>query len=212
MKEKVRKLTIILTNLFASAAFTVITPFYASVAERSGIPSSLVGFIFSLFPISSMILSLFLPKLMFLIGRNNILIIGLIFIGAGSVLVSFIENCNTTMAILLSILSRILSGAGCACETVTSLSILSSDYPEEFQKLAALIETFAGLGIIIGPLLGSVLFSFGGFSVSCRVMGIFVLGYIPLIFFVLGKSREYVIEEGAKISLWGLMKNFVIFK
>ena len=206
MRDCIRQYAIAMTNLYACSAFTVITPFYAAVAERSGIPSSLIGFIFSLFPISSVIFSFFLPSLMFKIGRNTILILGLTLIAAGCILVSFIEDLSPPLAITFSLISRILTGSGAACEAIASASILSSDYPDQFQRLAAIIEIFTGFGIIIGPLAGSVLFSFGGFAVSCRVIGLFVLSYIPIIFFVLGKSRHYVIEEKLKISIWELGK------
>jgi MFS family permease len=201
MKESLRAYAIVLTNFFASAGFTVITPFYPAVAERVGIPDSLIGVIFSAFPISSIILSIFLPKLMFSLGRNTVMIFGLILIGISNVLVSFLESFSPSSAIAVSFASRILSGSGAACEAVASTSILSSDYPEQFQGLIAMIEVFTGLGIITGPLVGSLLFSAGGFSLSCRIIGISVLLYVPFLLSIVGRSKLYVIDEKENISI-----------
>lgn len=212
MKESIRQYAIILTNLYAFAAFTVINPFYPAVAERSGIHPSLIGPIISLFPISSITISLLLPKFMFKFGRFSILIIGLMLIGCGNISVSIIEHHSSATAIILSILSRMLAGTGSGCIIVASNSILSSDYPEKFQSLAALTEFFIGLGIIIGPLVGSILFSIGGFFLSCFSIGVFVLSYIPVIWYLMGRSREYVIEDKVRISIWAMGKKSVRFK
>lgn len=201
MKEDIRAYAIVMTNFFASAGFTVITPFYPAVAERVGISDSIIGVIFSTFPLASIVVSLFLPKLMFSLGRNTILLSGLVLIGLSNLLISYMENFSAPVALSVSFLSRILSGSGAACESVASTSILSSDYPDRFQSLVALIEVFGGLGVIAGPLVGSLLFSLGGFSLSCKIIGISVLLYVPLLLSLLGRSKTYVIDESEKISI-----------
>lgn len=210
MRPWVRQYAIALTGLYACAAFTVITPFYPVVALRSGIPSSFIGLIFSAFPISSIITSMFLPKTMLLIGRHLTLILSLFLIGSGCILVSFIESLSPTMALIISLTSRIITGSGAACGVISSSSILSSDYPEKLQSLSAVIEFFIGLGTIIGPLAGSILYSLGGFALSCRIIGLSVYSYIPVIFLLLGKARKHVVKEKIKISIWEVCKKPVI--
>jgi MFS family permease len=210
MKDNIRAYAIVITNFFACAGFTVITPFYPAVADRVGIPDYIIGVIFSTFPIASIIVSLFLPKLMFSIGRSTILISGLALIGISSILISFLEDFSPTIALLVSFLSRFLTGSGAACASVASISILSSDYTENFQILVAMVEVFGGLGIIAGPLVGSLLFSIGGFSLSCKIIGVFVILYIPLLLTLLGKSKPYVIDKKEKISIRSMIVRPVI--
>ena len=169
MNETVRKLSICFTGLIAAASFLVISPFYTEKAIRQGIPRWLIGFIFSTFPIASLICAMWVPKLMFRIGRNKSIFIGLTCIASSNILISFLESCPTGTAIAISFISRAMSGAGAAHSFIASMAILISDYPTERPKLTALSETFVGAGLIIGPSFGSLLFMIGGFSMSYSV-------------------------------------------
>jgi MFS family permease len=53
--------------------------------------------------------------------------------------------------------------ASCAIQTV-SYSICTNFYPDKKEAMVGYIEAMTGIGLIMGPLIGSLLFSYGGYS------------------------------------------------
>lgn len=109
------------------------------------------------------------------IGRTSVLIAGTLLIAFSNILISFLESFTPTFAILFSFLSRMLSGFGSACCTISSTAILSSDYPDQVSALIAMVSICSGIGVTLGPVIGSLLYSVGGFSISCSIFGYIAL-------------------------------------
>ena len=64
--------------------------------------------------------------------------------------------------LVLSFVAQVCGGVGQGFLTTTSIAILTSTYTEERNKVMGLFETATGLGYLIGPLIGSGLYKFGG--------------------------------------------------
>jgi MFS family permease len=172
-------------------AVTVIFPFYSEVALMHGIPPWLIGFIYSSTPIASIIVSSLLTNYMQLIGRTRALLIGVTLIGLGNILISTIVLFSSTNAVIVSFLSRIVAGIGSAFYMITSYATMTSDYPEDKSKIIASIEIASGCGFIAGPFFGSLLFALGGFFCSSFFIGLILVAYTPLLYFIIGPSRPY---------------------
>ena len=212
MAESIRKIAICFTGLIAAAAFLVISPFYTAIAIRQGIPQWLIGFIFSTFPLASIVSAIWVPKLMFCLGRHNSMYIGVLFIGSSNILISFLESCSPGPAIAISFISRAMSGIGAAHNFIAAITILMSDYPAERAKLSAMSESFIGLGLIIGPSFGSLVFMVGGFSMSCRIIGLVTYAWIPVLFFLLGPQRIYhTTQTKEKLSIFAVVTKPVVY-
>jgi MFS family permease len=210
MKEILRIYTISATNLLASACFTIISSFYSSTALKSGVPEALIGVIFSTFPLFSIMTSFFVPFLMEKFSRSAILITGLVLISFSSMLISALESFEAPLSIVVSFASRAISGTGAAFEVIAANSILTSDYPENVQKIMALNEIFSCLGLILGPVVGSFIFVYGGFFVSCFSVGVVVLAYVPVLVLAVGRGNKYKIESRESISVGRLVIRPVI--
>ena len=196
MATLIRKGGIYLAVFIVCIAFTVISPFFSKVAIDQGVSESLIGFIFSATPVSSLFLSLFLSKFMQNIGRTVILISGLFLIGISNIILAFITFCSSgTTAFLISIFSRGIAGLGSSMGMIDSYSILTSDYPEHITQTIASVEIASGVGLVIGPTIGSIIFSIGGFFYSCIIIGLLVIGYLPILFCLVGKSKPYLASE-----------------
>ena len=195
MKDLLRKGGIGFTVLLTCAAFTVISPFYPSVALRQGVPHWLIGSIFSTFPVASLLLSFILPQIMQKVGRTVVLITGILLVSASNILISFLESFDPVQAIALSYTSRAISGFGSACCDISSTAILSTDYPSQVTALMAVINIFRGLGLIVGPIIGSLLFSIGGFSTSCRSFGFIGIIWAPIMYYLVGPSKTYAFSK-----------------
>ena len=71
----------------------------------------------------------------------------------------------------MSYLNRGLTGVADAACWSAVLSLLLQMFPDKVAKTMALTETSFGLGLMIGPALGSLLFEAGGFKLPFFVVG-----------------------------------------
>ena len=83
----------------------------------------------------------------------------------------------------LFLLSRVTLGLATGMIQATSLSIISSLFPESVVRMVGYLETGAGLGLTTGPLIGSSLFALWGFNTPFWTFcGIFLaLGFLSVI-------------------------------
>ncbi|OMJ74387.1 hypothetical protein SteCoe_26716 [Stentor coeruleus] len=195
MKDCIRKSGIFIGNLLVCASFTIVSPFYSKVAEDLGIEKWLIGVIYSSCPTASLLISFFLQPFMQKLGRTKILLLGMLLECANMLIIAFVPFSSFGIAVLLSLLSRIIAGCGSAMFVISSYSILTSDYPEEVSQMIALMEIFSGLGLIMGPLFGSAAYLLGGFTISCLIISTILVIYIPIIYFCAGPSRPYILSD-----------------
>lgn len=189
-----------MASLLSCAAFTVVSPFYSKVATDQGMAQWLIGAIISTPPLFSLICSYILPKYLQFIGRTKVLVFGQVLIGVSNIILAFVPYTSPSFAIFISFFSRTLAGSGSALSMITSYATLTSDYPEDITKIIATIEIVSGVGLIIGPAVGSIMFTFGGFFYSCVLIGVFILIYAPILYCIVGPSKKYLLSED-KINL-----------
>jgi MFS family permease len=195
MKDRIRKAGILFAALTVSASFTIVSPFYSKIAQDKGIEKWLIGLVYSSFPISSLAISFFLQPFMQRLGRTKILLFGMFLESLNILLMALVPFSNFAMALFLSFTSRMIGGWSSAMLTISSYSILTSDYPDEIAKMIALMEIVSGIGYIMGPLIGSIIYLIGGFSTSCIILSIIILLYTPILYICVGPSRPYILSN-----------------
>lgn len=78
--------------------------------------------------------------------------------------------------------SRAIDGGSQTLVFVTMVSILMAMFPSKTSSVIAWTETFGGIGYLIGPAVGSLLFSVGGFELPFWTVGAAVTILIILSF------------------------------
>lgn len=158
-------ITLCMINLFANSAYSSIAPFYPGEAVGKGVPASVLGLIFSSYSVSMAIFAPLFAKLLYTQGAKKVLILGCVSEGVAMVvfgLFDFIED--PTGYAVCSFLCRFLEGFGNGCLNSGSSKMLMTMFPSgKLAKLTGLLQTFTGLGMLMGPIMGSVLFKLGGF-------------------------------------------------
>ena len=71
-----------------------------------------------------------------------------------------IDNAN--LIIVLALLLQSIGGIGCGINNSSSMALLSS-YEENRDDYIGYLEASAGMGALLGPLIGSILYSLFGF-------------------------------------------------
>jgi EmrB/QacA subfamily drug resistance transporter len=137
-------------------------------------------------------------------GRKLALTIGLVLFGLSSVLAAFADSANTLIA------ARALMGVGGALIMPSTLSIITNVFsgPERGRAIAAWAAV-AGLGIVLGPVLGGFLLENFWWG-SVFLINIFVVAAaIILGFFLIPESKDPAATPldpvGAVLSIIGLV-------
>lgn len=79
---------------------------------------------------------------------------------------------------ILSFCCRFIEGFGNGCLNSGASSIIACDFEDNMGNLMGLTQTFTGLGMLSGPILGSILFEAGGFKLPFFVTGGLLLSLI----------------------------------
>ena len=81
--------------------------------------------------------------------------------------ITFISQLS--LFLVFAYLMRFIEGVSMAVLWSTVLAILLAIYPTRPAAVYSLLDTTFGLGLSLGPVLGSLLFSFSGFRLSGKV-------------------------------------------
>lgn len=72
----------------------------------------------------------------------------------------------------------------------TCYSIATNFYPEKKEALVGYIEAFTGIGLMIGPVLGSILYHFGGYRFTFYMFGGFFVVFSLLVKLIFPKGID----------------------
>ena len=103
-------------NLFANSAYSSIAPFYPREAVAKGVPTSVIGFVFSSYSLSMCIFAPIFAHLLYTQGAKKVLIMGCVCEGVSMVVFGLFDYIQTpTSYAVASFLCRFLEGFGNGC-------------------------------------------------------------------------------------------------
>ena len=210
MGKPTRKLSLYMTALVIHTGFNILAPFYPGIAEQKGMPVWLVGLMFSLEPITGVYASVLVSRHLERIGRRNAIVASLVLQSLSNFLLCPIGSVDLPELVLLSVVSRISSGVSVALGMIPTYSILTSEFAAEAQQAVACLESAMGLGLIVGPLLGSVLYINQQVVYPFLVVGSLIGAYAPIQYWVLGADRDYQ-KDPEQLTQTGVFRNRVSF-
>ena len=97
---------------------------------------------------------------------------------------------TTNYFILLGILARIMSGMGAACFVTPFYAYVPIIYPDEVEKKIGFSELVAGLGFLLGPILGSLFYQLGGYLLPFIIFGGLTMIITPIIYVMLNRFTK----------------------
>jgi MFS family permease len=163
--RKTVMLILCLVNFTANSAYSSIAPFYPGEAVKKGVDEAFIGLIFAGYSTSIFLFSPLFGYMLNKIGRKKVLMIGCLCQGIAMLCFTiFIYVENPYAFGIISFFIRFTEGFGNGCINSSSSSIISHSYPDNMSNLIGLIQTFTGLGMLAGPLIGSMLYEVGGFQ------------------------------------------------
>lgn len=189
-----KQVAIYLSLLLVCCTFTLISPFYPEIAKKKGLPLWMIGVMFSLNPFAQLITSLFLGRYMVRIGRKLVVMSSFIFTSASMIMLSPIEEVELATLTILSVFARLLGGIGAGCVFTSITTIFVSDYPEQIQIMLGRMEAAVGVGLILGPLLGTGLYLIN-LLVALLIVAALILGFSPIAWKMIGTFKDYEVHN-----------------
>lgn len=204
-KQSITVGTLAIANLCSMVAFSCIAPFYPAEAKEKGLTESEIGIIFGIFELVVCIVSLILGKYMVYIGSKRMLVSGLMITGIAAILFGFLRFLPSGIIFFLASVSvRVIEAIGDACFVTASFVISVKCFPDRISTVIGIMETFAGFGFTAGPMIGAVLYDFGGFELPFLVLGGVLLIVSMLSCFLIESYKDEPSEE--EKGMLGMLK------
>ncbi|KAH7728207.1 Protein F55A4.8 b [Aphelenchoides avenae] len=161
-----------LANLCSTVAFSCIAPFYPGEAQLKGMTASEVGIVFGAFELVMFITAPLLGKYMVLFGSKRMFYAGLLITGITAIAFGFLNLLPAGRVFFwASLIIRCAEALGDACFVTSSFAISAKCFPGRIATIVGIMETFAGLGYTAGPVIGAVLYEYGGFQLPFFALG-----------------------------------------
>ncbi|XP_073431941.1 MFS-type transporter SLC18B1-like isoform X4 [Dendrobates tinctorius] len=190
-------------NFSSMICYSVLGPFFPQEATKKGVSNTVIGLIFGCFALFNFLSSLILGKYIVQIGAKFMFVAGLSLSGVATILFGFLDKASEgTVFIALCFLVRSVDAVGFGASITSSFAILAKAFPNNIATVMGSLEVFSGLGLVLGPPIGGVLYQSFGYEVPFIALGCLVLLMVPLNLFVLPRYDSFP----GKDSFWSLVK------
>ncbi|XP_063991731.1 MFS-type transporter SLC18B1-like [Diachasmimorpha longicaudata] len=168
-------LTLIVISIadFANAVCVSLqAPFYPQEAEKKGASPSEYGLVFGIFELVVFIISPIYGQRLNRIGPKVLFNGGILTTGTCAIFFGLLDKVEGHYPfIILSFVIRIVEALGNAAFLTASFAIIAKEFPDNVATTFASLETFFGLGLIVGPTVGGALYQVGGYTTPFVVLG-----------------------------------------
>ncbi|KAK9503715.1 hypothetical protein O3M35_010217 [Rhynocoris fuscipes] len=182
-------------------------PFYPKEAEKKGATATEYGLVFGIFELVVFVTSPIYGQHLNRIGPKYLFNGGIFTTGICAILFGFLDKVNGHIPfITLSFIIRIIEAMGNSAFLTASFAIIAKEFPENVATTFASLETFFGLGLIVGPTVGGALYEMGGYTTPFVVLGSVLFLSAVMTLFVLPDHAEHEIDTSHSGSLRKVLK------
>ncbi|XP_021568304.1 MFS-type transporter SLC18B1 [Carlito syrichta] len=179
-------------NLGSMMCYSILGPFFPKEAEKKGASNTTIGMIFGCYALFHLLTSLVFGNYLVHIGAKFMFVAGMFVSGGVTILFGILDQVpEGPIFIAMCFLVRVMDAVSFAAALTASSSILAKAFPNNVATVLGSLETFSGLGLILGPPVGGFLYQSFGYEVPFIVLGCIVLLLVPLNMYILpnyGKS------------------------
>ncbi|XP_048513944.1 MFS-type transporter SLC18B1-like [Athalia rosae] len=168
-------LTLIVISIadFANAiCVSLQAPFYPQEAEKKGASATEYGLVFGIFEFVVFVISPVYGQHLNKIGPKLLFNGGILTTGTCAIFFGLLDRVEGHYPfIILSFVIRIVEAMGNAAFLTASFAIIAKEFPDNVATTFASLETFFGLGLIVGPTVGGALYQIGGYTTPFAILG-----------------------------------------
>ncbi|KAM3966487.1 uncharacterized protein ACR2FA_012028 [Aphomia sociella] len=192
-RQKLTLASLAVVDFMSFCSMSIMAPFFPREASIKGLSDTMCGVVFSFYAvvmfITSPVFGKFLPK----VGAKFMFTTGMFVAGACNVMFGTLALVDdmTTFTVLCFIV-RGLEALGASAYSTASYVFVVNAFPDSIGSVLGILETFVGLGMSVGPAIGGLLYSIGGFGLPFYSLGIVMVFTVPINYFLLTDCEEYV--------------------
>ncbi|RDD42134.1 MFS-type transporter SLC18B1 [Trichoplax sp. H2] len=170
----------------SACAYAIIAPFFPIVAEKRQITHVQLGIIFVVYSIVKAIFSPIVGILLPRVGVRYVLWAGLTIEAGSSILLGFLANIyDRTSFLLFGIILRGTQGLGSAMYQTAAASYITVICQDSVATVLGVLEIFTSIGFMVGPPVGGILYSAGGFKLPFIVLSSILLAASCIVAYML---------------------------
>ena len=176
--------SVFLITLVSNSAYAIMAPFLPFEFDKKNISQSLIGYIFAIYSLAVIVSSPILGYLIAHIGRRPLIRLGVFLMGFSFIIFATLDKMqNTYLYVGGALFARFIQGFASSSIQTTCYSICTNFYPEHREALVGYLEAVCGIGLIVGPIMGSVMYSMIGFASTFYCFGLFFMVAALLVYF-----------------------------
>ncbi|KAM8945541.1 MFS-type transporter SLC18B1 [Pelodytes ibericus] len=173
-------------NFASMICYSILGPFFPQEAIKKGASNTVIGLIFGCFALFNFLTSLILGKYLVQIGAKFMFVTGMFVSACATILFGLLDKApDGPVFIGLCFLVRSVDAIGFGASMTASFSILAKAFPNNIATAMGFLEIFTGLGLVLGPPIGGVLYQTFGYEIPFIALGCLILVLVPLNFFIL---------------------------
>ncbi|CAL8093329.1 unnamed protein product [Orchesella dallaii] len=202
-----------MVQLFAGLTISLQAPFYPEEAEQKGATATEYGFVFGTFELTVFIVA---PIYAYKIHNWNVKVVfnlGIFTAAIASITFGILDKIDDGKYFIAACaIVRSIEALGESALVTASFIIVASAFPDSIAPTSAIVETFYSVGLISGPIVGSILYQIGGFSFPFMIVGGCLLATAFVALVILPSSEEISRFEGAQSIVISSHKSFKLLK
>ena len=162
-----------LSNLFGGLSLSLLAPFYSAEALLKGVSVTKSGFVLGSVFVMTVLCTPLIGRYIEVLGARRFLLFGSAVTALGnSVFGALYLVEEGTLFFLLSILVRVITAVGESALPIAAMALASRQVTSANEgKAVAACETCFGVGTVLGPSVGGLLYDLGGFCLPFWVAG-----------------------------------------
>lgn len=164
-------------NICASMGFSLVAPLLPSMCKERNISNKTCSFLISIMALSQAFTSIYFPKFVMKYGRQKLLLLSLVIQTLVTIFYGIMNYINKNFYFILTgFICRIIHGiASCNINSICFF-ILSMIYKDSEWKIATgYIELSSMVGLTIGPIVVSIFYDIGGYSLPYYICALICL-------------------------------------
>ncbi|XP_050308679.1 MFS-type transporter SLC18B1-like [Anthonomus grandis grandis] len=211
----VQKMTLAMLSLvdfFCFCSMSIMAPFFPKEAAEKGLSDTVSGIVFSFYALVMFVSSPVFGKILPKFGAKFVFLFGMFVAGACNLLFGMLEYVTDyTLFTTLCLIIRGFEALGSSAFSTASYVFVVNTFPNNIGAVIGILETFVGLGMSTGPVLGGFLYSLGGFDLPFFVLGVSMIAIIPLNMWLLPKVEDVENITSKKTTVFKLIKVPAVF-
>jgi MFS family permease len=170
-------LWILFVTVVSNFGYAVIAPFLPIEYLKKGISDSVMGFIFAVYSAAVVLWSPYVSSsLIYMASKRTIIGVSMFLMGVCFALFGLTDKItNNNILIACVFANRFFQGMCSATMQTTCYAIATNEFPKKKSLIIGLVEAMTGVGLILGPVAGSLLYSSLGFQNCFYVLGGFII-------------------------------------